>query len=161
MEAPLKLNLPAFDIQLRVDSQAGQQVYDRLRQRWVALTPEEWVRQHFVNHLISDLGYLPGLMANEIQLKQNGRTRRCDTVVFDRRLQPLVIVEYKRSTVTITQKVFDQIARYNSVLQAPWLIVSNGVHHYCCRFDFAAGRYSFVPQIPPYSALTARQEPTR
>lgn len=155
MEAPIQLNLPPFDIRLRGSDNTGVQVFDRLRRRWVALTPEEWVRQHFVNHLITDLCYPAGLMANEIQLKQNGRLRRCDTVVFDRSLRPLVIVEYKRTTVEITQRAFDQIARYNSVMQAPWLIVSNGLRHYCCRFDHSAGTYTFVSQIPTYRQITS------
>ena len=153
MQQDRKLNLPAFDIGLRRYDNDSVQVYDRLRRRWVALTPEEWVRQHFVNYLVSELGYPAGLMANEIRLDQNGRARRCDTVVFDRNMQPLVIVEYKRPTVNITQRVFDQIARYNSVLLAPWLIVSNGVRHYCCHFDFDSGSYTFVPNIPRYQSL--------
>lgn len=146
------LNLPPFEIALR-DSDAGTEVYDPLRRKWVALTPEEWVRQHFVNFLVADRGFPSVLMANEIGLKLNSMTRRCDTVVFDRSLHPLVIVEYKAPTVAVTQKVFDQIARYNMVLDAPLLVVSNGLRHYCCRFDRSAGTYAYLRDIPYWSAI--------
>ncbi len=92
-------------------------------------------------------------MANEAGLVQNGIRRRCDTVVFDRNGLPLVIVEYKAPAVQITQRVFDQIVRYNSVLKAPFLIVSNGLRHYCCRVDVQSGSYSFLRDIPCWDSL--------
>lgn len=148
----MQLNLPEFDVRLDRTSE-GVKVYDSLRRKWLVLTPEEWVRQHFVNYLVSEKDFPRELMANEISLRFNGMVRRCDTVVYDRNLRPLVIVEYKAPEIAITQKVFDQIARYNSVLNAPYLIVSNGMHHYCCRFDSSSGRYSFLREIPSYGEL--------
>lgn len=144
------LNLPEFDVRLRRGG-SGPQVFDPLRGRWVALTPEEWVRQHFVNFLVCCKGFPPSLMANEVSLKFNGMSRRCDTVAYGRDFKPLVIVEYKRATVAVTQKVFDQIARYNLAMGARWLIVSNGMHHYCCRIE--AGSYCFVPGIPSWDEI--------
>lgn len=144
------LSLPAAPLEL-VPAEGGLKVYDVLRGKAVALTPEEWVRQHFVHFLIGHMGYPQGLMANELALVQNGRRRRCDTVVHDRHGRPLVIVEYKRPTVQVTQQVFDQIARYNGVLGARWLVVSNGLRHYCCRFGNDG--YTFVPALPRYEAL--------
>ena len=91
-------------------------------------------------------------MANEISLKLNGTARRCDTVIFDRALRPVAIVEYKAPSVALNQKVFDQIARYNSVLGAPFLIVSNGLRHYCCRYVRGTG-YRFLNDIPAYSEM--------
>lgn len=146
------LSLPAAELRLSRD-ESGLKVYDVLRAKAVALTPEEWVRQHFVHFLIQQMGYPQGLMANELALVQNGRRRRCDTVVHDRHGRPLVIVEYKRPTVAVTQQVFDQIARYNSVLSARWLVVSNGLRHYCCRFNDDGQGYTFVPQLPEYDEL--------
>ena len=143
------LNLPMAALRLSRDKAGLVRVYDPLRRRWLVLTPEEWVRQHFTAFLRSDLGYPASLMANEVSLEYNGMRRRCDTVVFSREgLRPLLIVEYKRPTVAITATVFDQIARYNAVMGAPWLMVSNGLRHFCCRFDGEG--YTFVRALPPY-----------
>ncbi len=148
-----KLNLPPYE-EIRLREEGGVvQVFDRLRGKWLVVTPEEWVRQHFVNYLITELGYPHELTANEVALRLNGTLRRCDTVVFDRTLRPLAIVEYKAPQVAVTQKVFDQIARYNIVLEAPCLIVSNGLRHYCCRFDRARGSYAFLREVPDYPTL--------
>ena len=92
-------------------------------------------------------------MGNEVSLTQNGIARRCDTVVGDRTGMPLVIVEYKAPTVKVTQKTFDQIVRYNMVLHARYLIVSNGVEHYCCRMDYETDSYRFLESIPCYADL--------
>ena len=92
-------------------------------------------------------------MANEVAITLNGTKRRCDTVVYDRTLSPRIIVEYKAPTVNITQQVFDQICRYNMVLQVDYLIVSNGLVHYCCKIDYAANRYTFLKEIPEYSQV--------
>ena len=149
----MELNLPTFDIRLKKEEGKTTKVFDVLRQRFVALTPEEWVRQHFVHFLINNLGYSPALMANEVRLELNGMSRRCDTVVYDRELHPRMIVEYKRPDVEITQKVFDQICRYNMVLEVEWLVVSNGMKHYCCRVDIKNGGYAFVEDIPSYEEI--------
>lgn len=149
-----QLNLPAFGARVRPDADSvrgGLEIYDALRRKWVALTPEEWVRQNFVNFLVTERGYPAALMANEVEIKLNGLSRRCDTVVYDTRLQPRVVVEYKAPSVAITQKVFDQIARYNIVVNAGVLIVSNGLRHYCCRFDGEG--YRFLRDVPPYVQL--------
>ena len=128
-------------------------VFDILRQRYVELTPEEQVRQRFVHFLIEELGYSATLMANEVQLTLNGMSRRCDTVVYDRQLHPRMIIEYKRSDVQITQKVFDQISRYNIVMRVEYLVVSNGIEHYCCRLDYDSLSYTFLKNIPPFEEL--------
>ena len=129
------------------------QIFDRLRQRFVALTPEEWVRQHFVNFLIEEKDYPLALMGNEISLELNGVKRRCDTLVAARDGSPLAVVEYKAPSINITQTTFDQIARYNMVLRAKCLMVSNGMSHYCCLFDNLSGTYTFLREIPPYPTL--------
>lgn len=150
-----QLNLPAFECRFERGEDGVDRIYDRLRRKFVALTPEEWVRQHFVNYLISVLDYPAGLMANEVSLRLNDTARRSDTIVYSRQGQPLMVVEYKAPDVTVTQKVFDQIARYNSVIGSPYLVVSNGVRHYCCRFDRSddGGTYEFLREIPAYESL--------
>lgn len=148
----VQLNLPTYDYQIKrtID---GDQIFDCLRRKFVALTPEEWVRQHFVAFLIHHKNYPASLMANEIAISLNKTKRRCDTVVFDKTGKPLVIIEYKAESVEITQKVFDQIVRYNMVLKAQYLIVSNGMKHYCCRIDYDNHTYHFLQDIPPYDSL--------
>ena len=148
----LKLNLPTFDYKINRTSD-GLQIYDRLRRKFVALTPEEWVRQHFVEFIISHKGFPQSLIANEIGITLNNTRRRCDTVVFDNTATPLVIIEYKAPSVEISQATFDQIVRYNMVLQAKYLIVSNGLNHYCCSIDYQNQSYRFLKEIPSYSEL--------
>ncbi len=148
-----ELNLPSMQIKVQKGTDGVERVWDGLRQRFVALTPEEWVRQHFVNWLINGKGYSRSMMANEIGIHVNGMPRRCDTVVFGRDKNPMVIVEYKAPDVKITQDVFDQIVRYNMTLHASYLIVSNGLNHYCCKIDYTHNTYHFIPVIPDYSTL--------
>ena len=116
----ISLNLPSFDIKIRREGNRAV-VLDPLRRRWVALTPEEWVRQHFVNLLVSEKHYPATLVANEVQLSVGEKVMRADTVVYDRTLRPRMIVEYKAPTVAITQKVFDQISVYNLLLRVDYL----------------------------------------
>ncbi|MDE7125929.1 MAG: type I restriction enzyme HsdR N-terminal domain-containing protein [Muribaculaceae bacterium] len=149
----MKLNLPDTKLNIQNGADGVCRVFDRLRRKYVALTPEEWVRQHFVAYLIDCLGYNQSLMANETGIVQNGIRRRCDTVVFDSHGRPAVIVEYKAPAVGVTQRVFDQIVRYNMVLHAPVLIVSNGLAHYCCLMDAVAGNYRFLDSVPDWRAL--------
>ena len=149
----MTLNLPQRIFNVKVTQQGNRVIFDRLRRRFVTLTPEEWVRQNFVEFLIADRGFPAGLMSNEMSLTQNGISRRCDTVVTDLHGSPMVIVEYKAPSIKITQTVFDQICRYNMVLQAKYLIVSNGLQHYCCKIDYTHNSYSFLPDVPSYNAL--------
>ena len=144
-----ELNLPSFERKVMMKDDRPF-ILDIIRRQYVALTPEEWVRQHFVHFLIGHKGYPQSLMGNEVQLKLNGMSRRCDTVVYDRTLKPRVIVEYKAPTVNITQQVFEQICRYNMVLQVEYLIVSNGLNHYCCKVDHTTRTHTFLKEIPTY-----------
>ena len=148
----LPLNLPSYPAKI-LKRNGKNVIFDPLRQKYVALTPEEWVRQHFV-HLLTDFkGYPKGLLANEIQLDLNGTKKRCDTVLFNKDLSARMIVEYKAPNIEITQAVFDQITRYNMVLKVEYLIVSNGMRHYCCKIDYNTMQYPFLPDIPSYTEL--------
>ncbi|MBF6598529.1 MAG: type I restriction enzyme HsdR N-terminal domain-containing protein [Fermentimonas sp.] len=146
------LNLPSYDAKIRKNGSL-MEIYDSLRRKYVALTPEEWVRQHFVNWLIRDKEYPTSLMANEAGIRLNSLTRRCDTVVYNPYLDPLMIIEYKESNISITQDVFDQVVRYNKVLKVQYIIVSNGVNHYCCKMNYDKQSYDFLTDIPNYREL--------
>lgn len=149
-----ELNLPSFNIRLK-EEQNEVRVFDPLREKWILLTPEEWVRQHFINWLKTEFHYPLSLMANEVKINLNDTVKRCDTVIFRRDGSPFIIVEYKAPNVAVTQNVFDQIARYNMQLHADYLIVSNGLNHYCCKLDYANNTYHFIPHIPDYGTIAA------
>ena len=149
------LNLPGYEAKIR-EKEGKREIFDRLRRCYVALTPEEWVRQHFVNMLIEHKGYPATLTANEVSITLNGMMRRCDTVVYDKNLRPIAIVDYKAPTVKIDEKVFAQIARYNLVLKVDYLIVSNGLQHFCCKMDYEKNSYSFLREIPAYDVVAAQ-----
>lgn len=148
----LALNLPPYPF--KISNKSGKKyIFDVLRKKYVILTPEEWVRQHFTHFLLEHKGYPEGLLANEVQLDLNGTKKRCDTVLYNRDLTARMIVEYKAPHVRITQTVFDQITRYNMVLKVEYLVVTNGIFHYCCHIDYAARSYVFLPDIPAYGDL--------
>lgn len=147
-----QLNLPAYPAKIRTDN-GTETILDELRRRFVALTPEEWVRQHFVHYLISHKGYPSALLANEVQLSVGSKKLRCDTILYNKALRPLMILEYKAPSVAITQKVFNQISVYNLLLHVDYLVVTNGISHYCCRMDYDKKKYLFLKDIPDYEKL--------
>lgn len=148
----LALNLPTYSYKI-ITREGRKFIFDTLRKKYVSLTPEEWVRQHFTHLLIERKGYPAGLLANEVQVNLNGTRKRCDTVLYNRDLSARMIIEYKAPHVEITQAVFDQITRYNMVLKVDYLIVTNGVNHYCCKIDYRENSYIFLPDVPAYSDL--------
>lgn len=149
----MKLNLPHYQFNIKKNDKGALVIFDHLRQRFITLTPEEWVRQNFVRFLIEEKQFPTALMGNEVSLLQIGIKRRCDTLVADIEGNPFVIVEYKAPSIPITQSVFDQIVRYNMVMKAKCLIVSNGLQHYCCKIDYENNSYSFLRDIPNYSEI--------
>ena len=146
------LNLATLEIKLR-GTKARPQIFDILRKKYIALAPEEWVRQHFVHFLVEHKGYPAALMANEIQLKVGEKTLRADSVLYSRELKPRMIIEYKAPHIPITQKVFDQISIYNMLLHVDYLVVSNGLQHYICKMDYNDKKYLFLEDIPDYKEL--------
>lgn len=148
----IQLNLPPFEMRLAGTAQRPQ-IFDVLRHRFVALTPEEWVRQHFVHFLIDRLGYPMALMANEVALSVGNKSLRADSVLYDRTLRPRMIMEYKAPSVALTARVFEQIAAYNTLLHVDYLVVSNGLAHYCFKTDRATGSCVQLAEIPAYDAL--------
>lgn len=148
----IRLNLPTYDIKLS-GSKEHTLIWDILRKKYVALTPEEWVRQHFIHFLIEQKNYPAALLANEIQLKVGDKVLRADSILYTRQLKPQMIIEYKAPHIPITQKVFDQISIYNMLLHVDYLMVSNGIDHYICKMDYDGKKYLFLEDIPNYSDL--------
>lgn len=147
-----RLNLPDHGVKLRHDAD-GDRVWDPLRKKWLVLTPEEWVRQHVLNHLVHDLNCPITLVSAEHTIVLNGLTKRADLVVHGREGRPLLLVECKAPHVRMDRKVFEQAARYNLVFRVPYLLVSNGLVHYCCRVDHVSGAVDFLPKVPAYAAM--------
>lgn len=148
----IALNLPKYAI--KVKQEGGRRlILDELRRRYVALTPEEWVRQHFVHWLTEHKGYPAALLANEVQLQVGDKLLRADTLLYNRELRPRMIIEYKAPSVAITQRVFNQIYAYNLLLRADYLVVSNGLQHYVCRMDYEQQTYHFLEEVPDYGEL--------
>lgn len=147
-----ELNLPPFDAKLRGTRQKPE-IFDFLRRRYVSLTPEEWVRQHFTHWLVEHKGYPKGLLGNEIALKCGEKVLRCDSILYNKVAQPLMIIEYKAPTVPVTQRVFHQISTYNLLLHVDYLMVSNGLQHYCCKMDYEQQSYEFLQTIPNYDEI--------
>ena len=142
-----RLNLPtaAFDIR---QVKGKREILDPLRRKYVRLTPEEWVRQHLVQYLISGLGYPRGLTAIEKSIDLHGKRFRADVVVHDHAGRAVLMAECKEPDVSISQQTFDQIAAYNRVVQARCLVVTNGLVHYC----YVTGR-GFFDRVPHYDEL--------
>lgn len=144
------LNLPRYPFKIKEENDKLH-IFDIIRKRFITLTPEEWVRQHFVQFLIEELNYPAGKIGNEIGFKVNGLTKRCDTVVYDNYGKPLIIVEYKAPKIPINQSVFDQIFVYNTKLNVPYLFVSNGMNHFVCVMQ--SGKPVFLKSIPAFADL--------
>ena len=148
------LNLPPFEPNIRINPDTKfEEIFDPQRRKFVKLTPEEWVRQNFVHYLIDGLGYPQGRLQNELPIRVGRMEKRCDTVIFNREGAPALIVEYKAPTVRLTQKVFDQIVRYNFALQVEYLMVSNGLQHYCCHLNRQLNRFEFLRELPQWSMI--------
>jgi len=148
-----KLNLPSFPFKIKSDN-GRKQIFDEIRKKYVALTPEEWVRQHLARYLITIKSYPAGLMAIETQVKYNRMNKRSDLVVYQQSGKPLLIAECKAPTVKITQDAFDQVARYNMALRVKYVVVTNGLKHYCCMMDYTNHKTAFLESIPDYELET-------
>ena len=148
----LKLNIPPFQMKLS-GTQERPKILDILRRKFVALTPEEWVRQHFIHFLIEHKGYPSALMANEVALSCGNTQLRADTVLYDRDLNARMIIEYKAPTIKITKRVFEQVTAYNFLLHVDYLIVSNGLTHYCCKMNYENNSYMLLTSIPDYKDI--------
>lgn len=145
-----QLNLPEFKFNIKKTADKLF-ILDSLRKKFVKLTPEEWVRQNFIQYLIQIKNFPGALIALESQIEINGMKKRCDAIVFNRYAKPMIIIEFKAPTIAITQKTFDQAAVYNSKLHIGFFIISNGIQHYFCEINNEKMNYDFHPDIPDFS----------
>ena len=141
------LNLPQYEFRTRIEA-GKKQIFDPIRKKFVALTPEEWVRQNFVQYLIQEKGYSASLTAIEAKVEYNGLPKRGDIIVYNKHAKPILVVECKAPEVNITQDVFYQAARYNSQLKAQYIVVTNGLNHFCCQMDYEGGEHKFLTEVP-------------
>ena len=146
------LNLPSYPFTFQEDSKKTK-IFDEIRKKFLVLTPEEWVRQHFVQFLIHERNFPRGLIALEKGLKLNGLQKRTDILVYSKAGKPVLMVECKAPEIQINQKVFDQIGRYNIIFKLPYLVVTNGLNHYCAKVDFKEEAFSFLDHIPYYEEI--------
>jgi hypothetical protein len=147
-----KLKLPSYSF--RIEEKNGKQfIFDDTRRKWLTLTPEEWVRQHFILFLAKEKKFPKSLMAIEKKVLINGLSQRFDLLVYDRKGNPLLIAEFKSPDVPIDQLTFDQASRYNSVLRAPYFLISNGIVHFVCKLDFENRTTRYLGEIPDYGEL--------
>ncbi len=148
----LPLKFPSYDFKVQ-DRGGSAVVFDAVREKWIPLLPEEWVRLHTVQYLIKEKGVPAGLIGIEKAFKYKGMQRRADVIVHDRQGRPVLMVECKAPSVKIDQSVFDQVARYNLVIHARYLFVTNGLQHYCCEVDREKKAYTFLEDLPDYTQL--------
>lgn len=144
-----KLNFPQYTFRFK-NSENKIAAFDEIRKKFIILTPEEWVRLHTIQYLISELNYPKSLINVEKQIKLGKRIKRYDIVVYNSIGEIHIIVECKAPSIKITQDTFDQIARYNMSLDATYLMVTNGLDHYYCQLDYELEKYKFLESIPPY-----------
>ena len=147
-----QLNLPQFEIKISKQNERTY-VFDVLRKKYIVLTPEEWVRQHFVHFLMEHKGYPANLLINEVELTIGSKKLRCDSLLYNTKGAPRMIIEYKAPYIPITRKVFDQIYSYNLILKADYLVISNVIKHISCRVDYTNNKYVFLRDIPDYTSL--------
>jgi type I site-specific restriction endonuclease len=147
------LNLPEYQFRLRKNEAGKTEIFDPIRKRFYVLTPEEWVRQNFIQYLIQEKNFPAGLMAVEKGLKLNGTQKRADIVQYNKQGRAALIVECKAPEVKINQDTFDQAARYNLSLQVAYLIITNGLEHYACKVDFAKQEVRFLQEIPDFETI--------
>ncbi len=154
-----QLNLPAAS--LSIQNRSGKPyVFDLFRKRYVLLTPEEWVRQHFLRYLTEHKDYPSGLIAVEASLKYNRMARRADAIVYGSSGKPLMIIECKAAHIPITQDVFDQVARYNFPFGVAFLVVTNGMKHFCMLRDESAGQWVALDDIPAFHYINTKDTET-
>jgi hypothetical protein len=147
-----KLNLPQYPIKIK--EEGGKQfIFDSIRKKYLLLTPEEWVRQNFIQYLIQEKDFKASLIAIEIGLKLNELKKRADIVIYDENAHPTVLIECKAPKVKIKQETFEQISRYNMVFKVPYLVVTNGLNHYCAKINYKENSYEFLTGIPRFKEL--------
>ncbi len=148
----IQLNLPSYSFRIK-QQEGAEMIFDPIRKKYVRLTPEEWVRQNFIQYLVNEGSYPAGLIAVEHRFIQNKLSRRIDILVHDRRGKPVMMVECKSPETAISEVVFDQIVRYNMELKLPYIVVTNGMINYACKVDHINNRFEYLMVIPLYEEI--------
>lgn len=146
------LNFPPFEYRVRPIAR-GYEIWDNLRKKYVKLTPEEWVRQHVINYLITEKRFPAGRIALEMQHKYFQQERRTDIIVFDSTLNTCFLVECKAPEITLNSKVIEQSALYNTQIQSPYTLITNGLAHYCFQTDYNTKKSQYIKEIPDYETV--------
>jgi hypothetical protein len=147
-----KLNLPAFPFKI-IKEEGKYKILDPIRRKYLVITPEEWVRQHFIQFLITEKSYPKGLLKLENQIKHGQTTGRFDALFLDNKGKPLLLIECKAPSITIDRETFYQVARYNNELKVPFFALTNGKKHFFLELDFKDGTINVLPEIPTYQYL--------
>ena len=147
-----QLNLPQHPLKIKEEN-GTRYIFDAIRKKYLVLLPEEWVRQNFIQFLVHNKKYAASLIAIEKGLKINELQKRADIVVYDKHAKPIVLIECKAPKVKINQAVFEQVARYNAAFGVPYLMVTNGLEHYCAKVNFETKNCEFLTEIPDYKNL--------
>ena len=145
----LQLNFPSYSFRFK-NSENKVAIFDEIRKKFIILTPEEWVRQHVVQNLIQVNEYPKSYINVEKLIKINDLSKRYDVVVYQPNGDIFLLIECKAPSITINQSTFDQIARYNLVLKAKYLMITNGLNHYFCQMDFENENYIFLKELPKF-----------
>jgi hypothetical protein len=143
-----KLNLPQFELKIK-EEEGKKLIFDSIRKNYFLLTPEEWVRQHFLNLLVNHYQYPKALIKVETGLRYNKLLKRSDIIIFDREGKSFLLVECKSADQKINQASFDQAAMYNMTIKAKYIALTNGLKTFCCRIDQESRQYEFIPDLPP------------
>ncbi|MBN2522432.1 MAG: type I restriction enzyme HsdR N-terminal domain-containing protein [Bacteroidales bacterium] len=147
-----KLNLPEYSFKITSED-TRLFIYDTFRKKKVLLTPEEWVRQNILMFLVREKKYPASLISIESGIKVNRLMKRYDALVYNLHGNPVMLIECKAPGVGIHQDTFDQISSYNLSVTAKFLLVSNGIKHYCCRLNKTGNSYDFLEEIPFFHEL--------
>lgn len=147
-----KLNLPAYEYRI-AEKNNQVEIFCLIRKRFVLLTPEEWVRQHFINFLVSQHKYPKSMIQVEKEILYNRLRKRFDIVVYNPMGKALMLIECKASSVKLSENTFQQAAVYNLNLQSEFLVITNGMQHYCCRIDHKLKKYDFIQSLPEYPSI--------
>lgn len=147
------LNLPFTKLKTRTNKKGTIEVLDNIRKKYVILTPEENVRQQFINYLISVKKFPASLISIEKGLIINNLQKRFDAIAYNNNGKPIVLMEFKAPEVKLSQAVFEQISIYNINLKVKYLIVSNGLSHYCCKINYDKPEITFLEDIPSYDEI--------
>ena len=147
-----KLNLPPYSFKL-IKKNSKKFIFDIIRKKYFVLTPEEWVRQNLIHYLVFNLKYPKSFIKVEAKLNYNNLTKRADLLVYDHNFSIKLLIECKSFKINLNKTAFDQASIYNKVFKSEYLIVSNGINHFCCKYDWKKKKIIYQDSFPNYEKL--------